>query len=112
MFNESIAYNIGYGKEGATQAEIEEAAKAARIYDRIQTFPDGVSRTSNLFMHCANSSQLGWNTVVGERGVRLSGGGKAGCILRSVSQPLTFVCCRTEKQRGSLTFTSKGQTEC
>lgn len=43
LFNESIAYNIGYGKEGATQAEIEEAAKAARIYDRIQTFPDGTS---------------------------------------------------------------------
>lgn len=42
LFNESIAYNIGYGKDGATQAEIEEAAKAARIYDRIQTFPDGM----------------------------------------------------------------------
>lgn len=41
LFNESIAYNIGYGKEGATQAEIEEAAKAARIYDRIHSFPDG-----------------------------------------------------------------------
>lgn len=43
LFNESIAYNIGYGKEGATQAEIEDAAKAARIYDRILSFPDGAS---------------------------------------------------------------------
>lgn len=41
LFNDTIAYNIGYGKDNATQAEIEEAAKAARIYDRIEAFPDG-----------------------------------------------------------------------
>lgn len=58
LFNESIRYNIGYGREGATQEDIEDAAKAARIYDRIIGFPDA------------------WETKVGERGVRLSGGEK------------------------------------
>lgn len=41
LFNESIAYNLHYGRDGATQQDIEEAAKAARIYDRILSFPDG-----------------------------------------------------------------------
>jgi len=49
---------LHYGRDGATQQDIEEAAKAARIYDRILSFPDG------------------WETKVGERGVRLSGGEK------------------------------------
>lgn len=41
LFNESIAYNLKYGRADATQHDIEEAAKAARIYDRILSFPDG-----------------------------------------------------------------------
>ncbi len=58
LFNDSIAYNIGYGREGATQAEIEDAAKQAQIHDFVQTLPDG------------------YDTVVGERGLKLSGGEK------------------------------------
>ncbi|KIJ23460.1 hypothetical protein M422DRAFT_39595 [Sphaerobolus stellatus SS14] len=58
LFNSSIGYNIGYGKFGATPAEIEAAAQAAQMHERIMTFPDG------------------YDTKVGERGVRLSGGEK------------------------------------
>ncbi|KAI0644589.1 hypothetical protein C8Q79DRAFT_1104913 [Trametes meyenii] len=58
LFNASIGYNIGYGKFGATQEEIVAAAKAAQIHDRILSFPDG------------------YDTKVGERGIRLSGGEK------------------------------------
>ncbi|KAF8712376.1 ABC transporter transmembrane region, partial [Rhizoctonia solani] len=58
LFNNTIAYNIGYGKFGATTEEIENAARAAQVHDRITSFPDG------------------YETVVGERGVRLSGGEK------------------------------------
>ncbi|PCH43974.1 hypothetical protein WOLCODRAFT_26357 [Wolfiporia cocos MD-104 SS10] len=58
LFNASIAYNIGYGKFGASAEEVEAAAKAAQMHDRIISFPDG------------------YETKVGERGVRLSGGEK------------------------------------
>ncbi|KAI1791257.1 hypothetical protein LXA43DRAFT_1011840 [Ganoderma leucocontextum] len=58
LFNASIAYNIGYGKFGASHEEIVAAAKAAQIHDRILSFPDG------------------YETRVGERGIRLSGGEK------------------------------------
>ncbi|MGY6697612.1 MAG: ABCB family ABC transporter ATP-binding protein/permease [Roseinatronobacter sp.] len=58
LFNDTIAYNIAYGREGATRAEVEEAAKAARIHDFIKSLPDG------------------YETTVGERGLKLSGGEK------------------------------------
>jgi ATP-binding cassette, subfamily B, heavy metal transporter len=58
LFNDTIRYNIAYGKEGATQAEIEGAARAARIHDFIVRLPDG------------------YDTTVGERGLKLSGGEK------------------------------------
>lgn len=58
LFNDTIAYNIGYGREGATQAEIEAAARAARIHEFIVAQPRGYA------------------TVVGERGLKLSGGEK------------------------------------
>ncbi|KAI0072708.1 hypothetical protein K474DRAFT_338651 [Panus rudis PR-1116 ss-1] len=58
LFNASIAYNIGYGKFGASRDEIEAAAKAAQLHDRIMSFPEG------------------YETKVGERGIRLSGGEK------------------------------------
>lgn len=58
LFNDTIAYNIAYGREGATQAEIEAAARAARIHDFIMSLPEG------------------YQTAVGERGLKLSGGEK------------------------------------
>jgi len=58
LFNDTVEYNIAYGKPGATHAEVEEAAKAARIHDFIASTP------------------LGYQTMVGERGLKLSGGEK------------------------------------
>jgi ATP-binding cassette subfamily B protein len=58
LFNESIAYNIGYGRPDATQSEIVSAAKAAHIHEFIMNQPDG------------------YDTQVGERGLKLSGGEK------------------------------------
>ncbi|WP_016746194.1 ABCB family ABC transporter ATP-binding protein/permease [Rhizorhabdus wittichii] len=58
LFNDTIGYNIGYGREGATQAEIEAAAKGAAIHDFILSLPQG------------------YDTKVGERGLKLSGGEK------------------------------------
>lgn len=57
LFNNTIRYNIRYGRLDATDQEIEEAARAAQIHDRIMSF------------------DLGYETVVGERGLRLSGVG-------------------------------------
>jgi len=58
LFNDTIGYNIAYGREGATRGEIEAAAKGAAIHDSILTLPDG------------------YDTRVGERGLKLSGGEK------------------------------------
>jgi ATP-binding cassette subfamily B protein len=58
LFNDTIRTNLLYGKLDATQAEIEEAAKAANIHDFIMGLP------------------LKYDTIVGERGYRLSGGEK------------------------------------
>ena len=58
LFNDSIAYNIAYGRPGASQDEIVAAARAAYIHDFIVNLPDG------------------YDTAVGERGLKLSGGEK------------------------------------
>ena len=58
LFNDTVEYNIAYGQTGATRAQVEEAAKSARIHDFIASTP------------------LGYNTMVGERGLKLSGGEK------------------------------------
>lgn len=58
LFNDTIYYNIAYGRPGASTAEIEEAARLARIHDFIITLPDG------------------YQSRVGERGLKLSGGEK------------------------------------
>ncbi len=58
LFNDTILYNIAYGRPDATRAEIEEAARAARIHDFIAGLPRG------------------YDTQVGERGLKLSGGEK------------------------------------
>jgi len=58
LFNDTVLYNIAYGRPEASRAEIEEAAKAAKIHDFIVSLPDG------------------YETTVGERGLKLSGGEK------------------------------------
>ena len=58
LFNDTIGFNICYGKPGATQSEIEAAAQSAQIHDFIMRLPNG------------------YNTSVGERGLKLSGGEK------------------------------------
>jgi len=58
LFNDTIGYNIGYGRDDVSQAEIEAAARAAQIHDFISGLPDGYA------------------TQVGERGLKLSGGEK------------------------------------
>ncbi|MET0320284.1 MAG: ABC transporter ATP-binding protein/permease, partial [Duganella sp.] len=58
LFNDTIAYNIAYGKPGATHDDIVAAARAASIHDFVESLPDG------------------YNTMVGERGLKLSGGEK------------------------------------
>jgi ATP-binding cassette, subfamily B, heavy metal transporter len=46
LFNDTVAYNIGYGRTGSTQEEIETAAKAARIHDFIASTPKGLCHLS------------------------------------------------------------------
>ncbi len=58
LFNDTIYYNILYGRPDATREEVEQAARAAHIHERIVAFPDG------------------YETEVGERGLKLSGGEK------------------------------------
>ncbi len=58
LFNDTIYYNVSYGRPAATRPEIESAARVAHIADFIARLPDG------------------WETMVGERGLKLSGGEK------------------------------------
>ena len=58
LFNDSIAYNIAYGRPGATQDQVEAAARSAQLHDFIARLPQG------------------YDTPVGERGLKLSGGEK------------------------------------
>ncbi len=58
LFNDTVEYNIAYGQPGASRAQVEEAARAARIHDFISATP------------------AGYATMVGERGLKLSGGEK------------------------------------
>ena len=58
LFNDTVAYNIAYGRPGATQQEVEDAARAAHIHDFIAHTPKA------------------YETMVGERGLKLSGGEK------------------------------------
>lgn len=58
LFNDTLYYNIAYGKPGASKEEVVEAARAAHILHFIESLPKG------------------WDTIVGERGLKLSGGEK------------------------------------
>jgi ATP-binding cassette subfamily B protein len=58
LFNDTIRYNIAYGRPGASDAEIEDAARRAHVLEFIERLPDR------------------WEAMVGERGLKLSGGEK------------------------------------
>ena len=58
LFNDTVFYNIQYGRPSASPAEVEEAARLAQVHDFVMSLPDG------------------YNTRVGERGLKLSGGEK------------------------------------
>ncbi len=58
LFNDTVFYNIAYGRVGASPAEVEQAARLAHIHDFVMSLPDG------------------YQTMVGERGLKLSGGEK------------------------------------
>ena len=75
LFNDSIAYNIAFGKHGSTDEEVVAAAKAADIHDFILRLPDG------------------YDTTVGERGVKLSGGEKQRIAIAraAIKKPGIFV---------------------
>ena len=70
LFNDTIRYNIRYGRQDATDEEVRQAVESAQIKDFIESLPEG------------------WDTVVGERGLKLSGGEKqrvaiARCLLKN-----------------------------
>ncbi|RKP08058.1 P-loop containing nucleoside triphosphate hydrolase protein [Thamnocephalis sphaerospora] len=78
LFNDTIRYNIRYGKVTASDSEVEMAAEAAQIHDKILGFPDG------------------YDTKVGERGLRLSGGEKqrvaiARTLLKASNPPIVLL---------------------
>ena len=103
MFNASIGYNIGYGRDGATPAEIEDASRMAAIDGFIDMLPEK------------------YDTMVGERGLKLSGGEKqrvaiARAILKRPSiflfdEATSALDSRTEKEiQASLNEVSKART--
>jgi len=76
LFHESIAYNLQYGDLNASWEDVEDAAKKAHIHDTILSFPDG------------------YDTVVGERGLKLSGGEKQRvAIARAILKKAPIILC-------------------
>jgi ATP-binding cassette subfamily B protein len=103
LFNDTIFYNIAYGRPGATSAEVEAAARLARIDEFVAALPDG------------------YRTIVGERGLKLSGGEKqrvaiARTILKSpriliFDEATSALDTHTEKEiQASLREVSAGRT--
>jgi ABC-type transport system involved in Fe-S cluster assembly fused permease/ATPase subunit len=103
LFNDTIYYNIAYGRPEATREEVEEAAKLARIHDFISSLP------------------LGYQSAVGERGLKLSGGEKqrvaiARTILKDprillFDEATSALDTRTEQEiQHSLEEVSRGRT--
>ncbi|MES2956712.1 MAG: ABC transporter ATP-binding protein [Pseudomonadota bacterium] len=75
LFNDTVAFNIGIGKAGASRMEIERAARVAHLHDFIAALPDG------------------YDTLVGERGLKVSGGERQRmAIARAViRRPLLYI---------------------
>ena len=72
LFNDTIFYNIAYGKPNSSAEEVYTAARKAHIHDAILSMPEGASN----FVISASHWLIGYSTVVGERGLKLSGGEK------------------------------------
>lgn len=69
MFNDTLIFNLRYGRREATDEQVKDAARDAQLYNFVETLDDG------------------WNTMVGDRGLKLSGGEKqraaiARCLLK------------------------------
>ncbi|HET9356365.1 MAG TPA: ABC transporter ATP-binding protein/permease [Sphingomicrobium sp.] len=103
LFNDTIGYNIGYGRAGASQAEIENAAKGAAIDRFIEALPNG------------------YESMVGERGLKLSGGEKqrvaiARTLLKDppiliLDEATSALDSRTEEAiQGTLAAAARGRT--
>ncbi|MEM7406119.1 MAG: ABC transporter ATP-binding protein/permease [Pseudomonadota bacterium] len=103
LFNDTVYYNIAYGRPGASPAEVEEAARLARIHDFIMNTPNA------------------YQTMVGERGLKLSGGEKQRvAIARSIlkgprilvfDEATSALDSRTELQiQNNLRELSRGRT--
>ena len=103
LFNDTIYYNIAYGRPGASPSEVEEAARLARIHDFVMASPDR------------------YQTMVGERGLKLSGGEKQRvAIARTIlkrprillfDEATSALDTRTEREiQASLREVSRGRT--
>jgi len=89
MFNDTIGYNINYGNLHKTQEDVIEAAKKAKIHDSIMSFPKG------------------YETVVGERGLKLSGGEKQRVsIARAILKGSPILFC--DEPTSALDSTTEG----
>ncbi len=75
LFNDTIGYNIAFGKPGSTQADVERAARLARLHDFVMTLPERYS------------------TKIGERGIKISGGEKQRISIAraAIRQPRMYV---------------------
>ncbi|TPW32023.1 ABCB family ABC transporter ATP-binding protein/permease [Pararhizobium mangrovi] len=103
LFNDTVGYNIAYGRPSASRAEVEQAAELAQVADFIRMLPDG------------------FDTMVGERGLKLSGGEKqrvaiARTILKAppiliLDEATSALDTATEQEiQASLDYVSKGRT--
>jgi ABC-type transport system involved in Fe-S cluster assembly fused permease/ATPase subunit len=103
LFNDTVYYNIAYGRPEASRAEVEAAARLARIHEFVESLPDG------------------YDSVVGERGLKLSGGEKQRvAIARTIlkhprillfDEATSALDTKTEREiQASLREVSKGHT--